>query len=232
MSPVCESPTKEGLLEKIASSEKSQFSNEPFGKNLDQKGEATLFCVLVLVALSGLLTLSAMELQRSFSLLKKRTHLFLCTKEVKEELNLHVRYMGRLNWLIKNTTRAQVLAAFIPPLWPHIGNADKLKKVAKTLQALEAGIFKIKLGKMASKGCPLDPRIYLGPYVPGTDYGFKRTSEGAAQLRMKEWTYYFLNQPYCLSLKVNAMGSERLMPKIIYQAEEKGAMLSSLLSLR
>lgn len=212
--------------------EKTSLRPESFRKSLNQKGEATLFCVLILVVLSGLLTLSAVELHRSFSLLKKRTNLFLCTKEVKGELNLHLRYMGRLNWLIKNTTRAQVVALVIPPLWPYIGNADQLKRIAKTLQAADAVAFEVKLLGLARKGCPIDSRMYLSPYEIGTDYGFSRTMEGAAKLRNKEWTYYFLDRPYLLSLKVNAEESESLNPKIYYQAEEKGAMLSSLLSSR
>lgn len=219
-------------MEAVTSPEKPQVRRESFRKTLNQKGEATLFCVLILVVLSGLLTLSAVELQRTFSLLKKRTNLFLCTKEVKGELDLHLKYMGRLNWVIKNTTRAQVLAVFIPPLWPYIGNADQIKRISKSLQAVDALQFEIKLYSLAKKGCPIDPRMYSSPYEVGTDYGFKRTMEGAAKLRKKEWTYYFLDRPYLLSLKVNAENSESLWPKIYYQAEEKGAMLSSLLSSR
>ena len=96
----------------------------------NQKGEAILFCVLILVALSGLLTLCSLELQHHFSSMKKRTTLFLCVKETKGELHLYLKSMGRLNWLLQNVSRAQMIAIFYPPLWPVVGNAEKLKKVA------------------------------------------------------------------------------------------------------
>ena len=99
----------------------------------NQKGEAILFCVLILVALSGLLTLCSLELQHHFSSMKKRTTLFLCVKETKGELNLYLKSMGRLNWLLQNVSRAQMIAVFYPPLWPVVGNAEKLKKVGPNI---------------------------------------------------------------------------------------------------
>lgn len=223
---------KESLMETVTEPQKSAVSTASFRKNLGQNGEATLFCVLVLVVLSGLLTLSALELQRNYSLLKKRTHLFLCAKEMKGELGLYLTFMGRLNWVIKNTTKAQMVAVFIPPLAPFVGNAEKLKKVAKSLQALELVDYKTKLLKLANQGCPMDPQVILNPYELGTDFGFQRSSHGAAKLRKKEWTYYIVSLPYVLTLKTFAHKAEGLTPIIDIRAEEKGAMLSSLLSSR
>lgn len=198
----------------------------------NQKGEALLFCILILVALSGLLTLCGLELQQSFGMMKKRTDLFLCVKETKGEVDLYFKTMGQINWLLKNITRAQLIAVFYPPLWPVIGNAEKLKKVAKSIQAAKLGLFYGKLKSLKTKGCPLDPQLLLNPYQIGSDYGFKRDSEGAAILRKRTWTYYFLDKPYLLTLKIDASGSNAIRPKITYQAEEKGAKLSSLLSSR
>lgn len=198
----------------------------------NEKGEATLFCVLILVALSGLLTLCGLELHKNFSLMKKRTDLFLCVKEAKGELNIYLKSMGRLNWVLKHVTKAQMVAVFIPPLWPYVGNAEELKKVAKGLQAAKLPVYFAKLSKLKNRGCPLDPRMLQTPYTLGKDWGFEREMSGAAKLRGKEWTYYFLDKPYLLTLKVDAERSEAVMPKIGFRAEEKMGTLSSLLSSR
>ena len=198
----------------------------------NQKGEALLFCVLILVVLSGLLSLCGLELQHNYSLMKKRTNLFLCVKETKGELDLYLETMGRLNWLLKNVSRAQVIAVFYPPLFPVVANAEKLKKVAKSIQAARLGLFYGKLVNLKNRGCPLDPRLFLNPYQLGTDYGFKRNMDGSAILRIKKWTYYFSDRPYLLTLKIDASGAEAIIPRLSYQAEEKGAILSSLLSSR
>jgi hypothetical protein len=198
----------------------------------NQKGEALLFCVLVLVALSGLLTLCGLKLQHSFNLMEKRTNLFLCVKEAKGELTIYMKAMGRLNWMLKNVTKAQKVAIFYPPLWPYLGNAEKLKRVAKGLQATSLALYSSKLAKLKLKGCPLDPQMILNPYKLGSDFGFQRSLAGEAILRSKQWTYYFLDRPYLLSLEIDATRSESLMPKLTYRATEKGAILSSLLSSR
>jgi len=198
----------------------------------NEKGEATLFCVLILVALSGLLTLAGLELQRNFEQLQKRTELFLCVKEIKGELNDYLRFMGRTNWILKNTSRAQLAAVFFPPLWPYIYNVEKLKKMVKVMQAGDSALYLVKLQKLKSRGCPVDPQMFLTPYRPGKDYFFSRTIEGAAKLRKTKWTYYFFSKPYLLTLKTNAGMSESLKPKLFYQAEEKMGTLSSLLSSR
>lgn len=198
----------------------------------NQKGEALLFCILILVILSGLLTLCGLELQHNFSMMKKRTNLFLCVKETKGELDLYLKTIGRVNWLLKNVSKAQLIAVFYPPLWPVVGNTEKLKKVAKSIQAGRLTLFYLNLKKLKSKGCPLDPQLLINPYQLGTDYGFKRSIDGVAIIRSKKWTYYFLDKPYLLTLKIDASKSEAIIPKLNYQAEEKGAILSSLLSSR
>jgi len=198
----------------------------------NQKGEAILFCVLILVVLSGLLTLCGLQLQHNFNLMKKRTNLFLCVKETKGEIELYMKAMGRLNWLLKNISRAQVIAAIYPPLWPYLGNAEKLKRVAKSLQMGRLGLYIKKINQLRSKGCPLDPRVVLTPHKLGTDYGFARNLDGSAIIRITKWTYYFLEKPYLLTLKIDAAAIEGIVPKVIYRTEEKGAMLSFLLSSR
>jgi hypothetical protein len=198
----------------------------------NQKGEAVLFCTLILVALSGLLTLCGLELQHHFSLMKKRTHLFLCTKETKGELDLYLKSMGRLNWLLKNISKAQAVAIFYPPLWTVVENAEKLKRVTKILQAAELARYETQISKLKARGCPIDPQLILTPYKIGTDLGFQRRHDGSAIRRKQEWTYYFLEKPYLLTLKVNTTKNESIRPKILYESMERGAILSYHLSSR
>ena len=198
----------------------------------NQKGEAILFCALILVALSGLLTLCGLSLQHHFSLMKKRTHLFLCTKETKGELDLYLKSMGRLNWLLKNISKAQAVAIFYPPLWTVVGNAEKLKRLAKVLQGAELARYETQISRLKARGCPIDPQLLLTPYKLGTDLGFQRSAGGVAIKRKQVWTYYFFEKPYLLTLKVNTNQNESIKPKILYEAMEKGAILSSLLSSR
>ena len=198
----------------------------------NQKGVAVLFCTLFLVALSGLLTLCGLELQHHFSLMKKRTHLFLCAKETKGELDLYLKSVGRLNWLLKNISKAQAVAIFYPPLWTVVGNAEKLKRLAKILQGAELARYETQISKLKARSCPIDPQLILTPYKIGTDLGFQRSHDGSAVRRKQEWTYYFLEKPYLLTLKVNTTKNESIHPKILYETMEKGAILSSLLSSR
>lgn len=198
----------------------------------NQRGEATLFCILILVALSGLLTLCGLELQSSFQTLKKRTSLFLCVKESKGELKLYIEKMGRLNWALDNISKAQLVALFIPPLWPYLGSADKIKKGVKTIQAMSLAPYLFKIKELKGRGCPIDPQMLMTPYVLGNDFAFARTKSGAAILRNPTWTYYFLKKPYLLTLEVDGTSSNSLHPRIRFQAEEKLGTLSSLLSSR
>jgi hypothetical protein len=83
---------------------------------MNQKGEAILFCVLILVILSGLFTLCGLELERSFTQLQTRTTLFLCAKETKTEVKKYMTLMGRSNWALKHLSQAQLVAMMIPGL--------------------------------------------------------------------------------------------------------------------
>lgn len=198
---------------------------------MNQRGEATLLCVLVLVVLSGLVTLCGLRLQHSFSNLKKRTELFLCVKETKGELDRYLIFMGRTNWALKNTTRAQMVALFIPGMQGAALKADKIKRIIKTAQNASLILYYKKLTELKGKGCPLDPRMVLTPFELASK-GYKRGPDDRALIRSDKWTYMFLSKPYFLSLQVQTVGMEAINPRIKYIAEEKGAKLSSLLSLR
>ena len=197
----------------------------------NQKGEAILFCVLILVVLSGLLTLCGLELQRNFSSMKKRTNLFICVKESKGEFNNYMKLMGRTNWALKNISKAQVVAAFIPGLQGAALEADKLKRALKAIQQASLVTYMAKIIEFKKKACPLDPQMALTPFLL-TGAQYKRGLDDVALLRKSTWTYFYFEKPYLLTLKGDASQFERISPKIIYRAEEKGATLSSLLSSR
>lgn len=196
---------------------------------MNQKGEVTLFSVLVILALTNIVLLSSLELRRSFKLLERRTHLFLCLKETKGELHDFMKFMGRSNWAIKNINRASLVMLFIPGLQGAAMDAQKAKKYLQYVQEGKVISYLNTLKNLKQKGCPLDPRMFITPFQIGTRL-LVRDESGGARLREKKWTYIYISKPYFLSLNVHPSTWESVKPNIQYMAEEKGARLSSLLS--
>lgn len=196
---------------------------------MTQKGEVTLFGVLLLVVISGLLTLCGLELEKGFRTLKRRTGLFLCVKETKGELQRYLIFMGRTNWALENIGKAQLIAVLIPGLQGVGLEADKMKKVIKALQNSTLPLYLGRLKELKNRGCPLDPQMLLTPFRLATS-GYKRELSEAASLRKKQWTYHFLKTPYLLTLNVEASSLVSIHPKISFEAREKGVILSSLFS--
>jgi len=196
---------------------------------MNQKGEITLTSCLLILGLSGVLLICAMELQSSFKQLEKRTNLFLCVKETKGELNLYLKFMGRTNWGIKNINRASLIMVFIPGLQGAAMDAQKAKKYIQYAQEARTVSYLKTLADIKKKKCPLDARMFITPFQLGSRL-LKRDTEGAAITREAQWKYYFFSKPYLLSLNIQAEGLERINPKIVYTSEEKAGKLSSLLS--
>lgn len=196
---------------------------------MKERGEATLFGILALVVLSGVLLLCSLELAKSFQLLQKRTHLFLCVKETKGELNNYLRLMGRTNWAIKNINLAKWVMIFIPGMQGVAMNADKMKEVLIQYQNISLPLYLHKLHQIKKNKCTLDPRMYMTPYELG-GMGYKRGISGSAKLRKMKWTYYYLNLPYALSMEIDALNQEQLAPKIKYKTTESGVKSFSLSS--
>lgn len=188
---------------------------------MNQKGEITLFSCFLLLSLMGLVLLCGLELRKSFGLMEKRTHLFLCVKETKGEFHHFMKFMGRTNWGIKNVHRASLIMALIPGLQGAALDAQKLKKYLIHVQNLRLVSYLKTLKDLREKDCPLDPRMFITPFK------MKRDAEKALVLRKEEWTYYYLSKPYVLSLTIKDVGFEDINPQLGYKAEEKGAMLSS-----
>jgi hypothetical protein len=195
---------------------------------MNEKGESTLFCVLLLLALSSLVILCSLELHKSYRLLEKRTEILLCLKETKGEFERYFAFMGRTNWAIKNIRKAQLIAFLIPGLQGAALNADKIKKIITHAQDLSLLAYFKKLNELKDQNCPLDPRMILTPFELGVT-GYKRDLQSAALLRKEEWTYLFLHLPYGFSLTINASQYEALSPKIEYLFKES-EVTSSFLS--
>ncbi len=196
---------------------------------MNEKGDSTLFCVLLLLALSGLVILCSLELHKSYRLLEKRTEILLCMKETKGEFQRYFAFMGRTNWAIKNIRKAQLIAFLIPGLQAAALNADKIKKIIIHAQDLSLLAYFNKLNELKNKGCPLDPRMLLTPFELEVR-GYKRDLQSAAILRNEEWTYLFLHLPYGFSLTIEASQYESLGPKIDYlfkESEVTSSFLSS-----
>jgi len=196
---------------------------------MNQRGDVTLTALLFLIALSALVSLSALELHRSFSLLKKRTQLFLCTKETKGEMHEFLRFMGRTNWALQNLEKAKLVMLVIPGLQGGAMKAHKTKKILKRLQNLRLIPYMKKLGQLKSKGCPLDPRLLQTPFHLSAT-GFQRGKYGEARLRSQKWRYQFVSLPYILELSINASGMISLNPRMEYSSQERGGRLFSHLS--
>jgi hypothetical protein len=196
---------------------------------MNQRGEMTVTSCLLLFTLSSLVILGALELQSAFSLLKKRTHLFLCVKEIKGEHHRYLQFMGRTNWGIRNANRAALIMIFIPGAQAGAATAEKVKKFLKGTQDFMLISYLKTLALHQKKGCPVDPRMYMTPFVLGGT-GYKRDAEEAALLRKNEWTYLYFSRPYLLNVTVMAKGLESVNPKPNYKTSEKGAKLSFLSS--
>jgi hypothetical protein len=192
-----------------------------------EKGEATLLAALMLLALTGIFILCSLELQHSFYQMKLRTNLFLCLKETKGELNRYLKFMGQSNWAIQNLNRTQMIMLMIPGLQGGAFNAAKIKKTLQAMQDLSLVAYLKTLKDLKQKGCSLDPQLIINPFEVSFR-GFQRDAAGAAKLRNKKWTYFFVSHPYTVKLEVDASQMINIKPMIRYQSRESEVKWSSL----
>lgn len=202
---------------------------ERSGETLNQKGEVTLFFTATIVVLSLLFVLLALELRSSYLLTQKRKELFLCTKEARGDLKNFMIFTGRTNWGIKNAKKVALIAVLIPGLQGLSAEASKVKETLIRLQNIRLASYLNSLRRLSRKGCSLGPGFVITPFeISGS--GFSRDDLSAARLRKKEWTYFFIDLPYTLTLDVKVVELDAINPVIEISSAEKGAMLSSLSS--
>lgn len=183
---------------------------------------------LLMFILLGIVLLSSLELKSSYRKLQRRTELFLCVKETKEELNLFIKFIGRTNWAIKNINKAKLIMMFLPFAPATTLNAQQLKNFLIHAQNIRLISYMNSLKNIKVKGCQFEPRLYITPFelIVGS---FKRDQAKSVILRKKKWNYIFYSSPYALELKIDGAGWENSSPKIKYFSEEK--MVKPLLTL-
>lgn len=187
---------------------------------MNQKGEVTLMTSLLMFILMGIVLLSSLELKSSYRKLQRRTELFLCVKETKEEINLFIKFIGRTNWAIKNINRAKLIMMFLPLAPATTLNAQKLKNFLIHAQNIRLISYLNSLKKIKAKGCQLEPRLYITPFELSVG-SLKRDQTQSVNLRKKKWNYIFYSPPYTLNLKIDGTGWEDSSPRIKYFSEEK-----------
>ncbi len=196
---------------------------------MNQKGEMNLVFVLMVSGLSGVMILCALSLQKSFRLLEKRTELFLCTKETEGEIHQYMIFMGRTNWALKNLQRARIIMALIPGLQGAAASSEKLKRALIVYQNLGLIPFMKKITELKTRGCPMDPRIFITPFQIGGNI-YRRGLDDTAVLRSSKWTYQYVSFPYSLSIDWDASDFEAINPRLKRISRENAAKLSSILS--
>ena len=156
---------------------------------MNQKGEITLISCLIILAFSSFILLAATELRFSFNGLKRRTELFLCTKEVKGELHQLLKFTGRTNWAIKNTKKLSLVMAFIPGLQGAAVNTERAREFLKRAQDLKYKYYLSSLLTLQLKGCPVDPAMYRPPWK------LSRNADGSLELKEKKWRHDYFSRP-------------------------------------
>jgi len=191
---------------------------------MNERGEIVLSTCLINFVLLSIFLLCTYELKQSFSLLEKRTQLFLCTKEAKGELSNYLKTMGRSNWAIKNINKAKLVMLFIPGLQGIAMNTEKAKKYLQHYQNISTVSYLKNLSLLSQKSCLLDPRMFITPFKFGQAL-LERNSEGAAILREEKWIYLYSSKPYLLTVEINAAKVEAIKPQLNFITQEKWGKL-------
>ncbi len=181
---------------------------------------------LMMLCLSSLVILSALELERSFKKLKNRTTLLLCTKEAKGELDELLTLMGRTNWAIKNVERVKLISMLFPGTQIASKSAEDIKRGIQWIQNIRMVSHLRKIASFKKKGCPLDPYLIQTPFeIRGAT--LKREQDGSIKLRRSKWTHHFILRPYVIHLNVKLKNWEASSPLLEIYAEDNREKFSS-----
>jgi hypothetical protein len=195
---------------------------------MNERGEITFLGTLLMLCLSSLVLLSALELERSFKRLKQRSTLILCTKEAKGELRNLLTTMGQTNWGIKNLERVKLLAMLFPGMGMASKSAEDIKTGLKLFQDVKMLSFLKTIATLRVKGCPMDPRFLQTPFeMTGTR--LKRNQDGTIKIRSTEWNHHFVLRPYQIQLKIKLVNWEAPSPRLQFLVEDRPEKLLSLL---
>ena len=118
---------------------------------------------------------------------------------------------------------------FIPGLQGMALEGEKLKRTLILYQNVSLIPFMKKMAELKSRGCPMDPRIFITPFqLSGSVY--QRGADGIALLRSSKWTYQYVSIPYSLSVEWDGSNFEAINPRFKRISWENAAKLSSILS--
>jgi hypothetical protein len=180
---------------------------------MNQRGDCTLFGILILLALSSLLTLTSLSLIKSFKRLKQRTNLILCLKEFKGEQNQFIQFISKTNFALKNISRAKLIAAIIPGLQLGSMKAETLKRVIQRSQDLRLISYLNKIADLKRQSCPVPMKFRQSPFDFNLK-GLKRNYEGTVIIRNQQWKHYFQQHPYVISMSCQIRKIDEIAPKI------------------
>jgi len=180
---------------------------------MNQRGDCTLFGILIVLALSSLLTLTSLSLIKSFKRLKQRTNLILCLKEFKGEQNQFIEFISKTNFGLKNISRAKLIAAIIPGLQLSSMKAETLKRVIQKGQDLRLISYLNKMAQLKRQSCPI-PFNFRQPPFDFNLRGFKRNHEGIVITRKHQWKHFFQQNPYVISMSCQMRKIDDVAPKI------------------
>jgi hypothetical protein len=195
---------------------------------MNQRGEITVLGSLLILCLTAIVILAALELERSFKKLEARTKILLCAKETKGELNELLTLMGRTNWGIKNLHRIKIISILFPGAFSATQSAEKVKKGLQKIQNLRMMLHLKKISGLKLKGCPLDTGLVQTPFE--TDgLILRRNQEGGVRLRSAKWEHHLFLRFYKIQLMVVATEWEVLSPRLDFKFKDSPVRSSFLL---
>jgi len=191
----------------------------------NERGDMTLLSVVLILGLSGLVILSALELTAALKGLRHRANLILCVKESKGELHQFLKFMGKTNWAIHEANKVKWISLVIPGLQGLSGGAEKVKSALKVAQETNR-LFYLKNLALLQSHCPIDPRMFQTPFelIPS---GLKRHLDGTAKLRSNHWTYRYFHKSGLITLEIKNIKLQTIRPNLNYRLLESKVKLPS-----
>ena len=186
----------------------------------NQKGNATLLGVFLILMASGWSTLYLKNEAHLFKRLKSRLRSFTCMKEINGEVKSHIRLMERLNTAI-DVANAVIVAGVVAP--PAIKAAKIAKKAAQLSQEVKHFSYMKKLVDLSRQKCVFDPKTYITPY---RHKGIlSRDVPGRAKLRSKKWNQMTFGTQIFLKTEVEAKGSKTSLKTRSWEIQEALSLL-------
>jgi hypothetical protein len=187
---------------------------------MNQKGELTLFTIIFTLGLSSLLIIYTLQLAWNFSIIKKRSSLFICAKKVKILIKKHSEKITKSNWIIKNSKSIKTASFMLPGFQVFGTTANQLKETLKKYQDLELLLFKTQLTKLHLMGCKISKNSYSSPFQVSGIRHLRNKMETTIP-REKIWKTSISNSPFTIYLSLKGIDQPSLHPQIFILSEDK-----------